>query len=67
MKQLEVMVLEVLEEWDRWRKRIVKPKGKPVKIELDGLKKNTLVGAELIDLERAKIGELLKKNKSEFT
>lgn len=44
IKQPKVIVLEASKEWDMQRERITKPRGGLVKIELDGLKKTTLVG-----------------------
>lgn len=66
MKQLEVMILETLYEWDRRRERKTKPKGELVKVELDESKKTTLARAKLIEPEVPRMTEQLMKNKIEF-
>lgn len=60
------MILETLKEWDKQRERRTKPIGELVKIELDGQEKTILAGAELIELEVARMIELLRENKAEY-
>lgn len=66
MKQLEIMILEMLEEWDRQIERKTEPKGELVNIELNGLENTMLVGAKSIESKVVRMIELLRKNRVEF-
>lgn len=61
-KQSEMMTLEALREWDKRRERRAKPQVKPTKIELNGLKKVTLVGSKLFKPEKGRITDILRQN-----
>lgn len=67
MKQPEVMILKTPREWDKRREKKTKHRKKPVKVELDGLEKTTMVGHELMKTEVERMTELLKENRAEFT
>lgn len=59
--------MEILEEWDIRKERMIDSQREPVKIELEGMDKTTLVEVELMKEEAIQMTELLRRNKGKFT
>lgn len=55
-----------MKEWDTQRERKTEFREEPIKVDLDGSEKTTLVGVELTELEVARMNKLLRKSKGEF-